>query len=104
MTRIAVVSIDGIHVDGHFGKADRFLIFDAKDKELIFLETRSSTPLSVDDPDHTFDAERFESVHRVIQDCQKVFVTQIGDTPASKLREQRIEPILFSGPISSIPL
>jgi predicted Fe-Mo cluster-binding NifX family protein len=104
VTRIAVVSNDGIHVDGHFGKADRFLIFDVKGTELDLVETRSSTPLSVNDPQHSFDAERFESVYQVIQDCQKVFVTQIGDKPASKLREQGIEPILYAGPISTIPL
>ncbi len=104
MTRIAVVSTDGIHVDGHFGKADRFLIFDIKETELAFVETRSSTPLSVNDPEHTFDAKRFESVYHVIQDCQKVFVTQIGDKPASKLRDQKTEPVLFSGPISNIPI
>lgn len=103
-TRIAVVSTDGVHVDGHFGKADRFLIFDVKDKALNLVETRPSTPLSVDDPGHTFDAERFESVYRMIHDCQKVFTTHIGDTPANKLRVPGIETILYSGPISSIPL
>lgn len=102
MTRIAVVSSDGVHVDGHFGKADRFFIYDLEDAGPKLVQTRPSTPLSVNDPNHSFDADRFEAVYRVLQDCQKVYVIQIGDIPGAKLREKGIEPVVFSGPIATI--
>ena len=34
--RIAAASTDGIHIDAHFGKAERFLIYDVGDKSWIW--------------------------------------------------------------------
>lgn len=100
--KIAVVSTDGIHVDDHFGKAKRFLIYEITDGRINLIETRESTPLSVGDPDHPFDAERFGNIVSVIGDCEKVLMTQIGETPAAKLKDAGIEPVIFSGSIKDI--
>lgn len=57
-SRIAVVSTDGKTVNDHFGRAERFLIYDIDDK-LTFVEERPAETYSVGDPEHPFDPERF---------------------------------------------
>ncbi len=99
--RIAVVSKDGINVDDHFGMAESFRIYDLNDG-LSFVEERVSEKLSVGDPDHPFDAEKFNRVYETIKDCNKVYVTKIGDGPAKRLRELGVEPVIYEGPIGEI--
>ena len=101
-TRIAVVSTDGANVNDHFGKAERFLIYDCDDK-MIFVEERPTETYSVGDLEHTFDPERFGLVSALLKDCSKIYVTQIGEVPASKLKELGIEPVIYEGPIEDIP-
>lgn len=101
ITRIAAVSTDGIHINEHFGKADRFLIYDQADK-LLWVEDRSAEPLSTGDPNHVFDPDKFNRVVKVLKDCSKVYVTKIGETPAAKLKAMGIEPVIFQGRIADI--
>lgn len=101
ITRIAAVSTDGIHINEHFGKAERFLIYELKD-QLSWVEDRTTEPLSTGDPNHSFDPEKFDRVASLLKDCDKVYVTQIGDTPAAKLKAMGIEPVVFQGSITEI--
>jgi nitrogen fixation protein NifX len=100
-TRIAVVSTDGISVDDHFGKANRFLIYDIDD-QLTKVEDRSAKTLSVQDPDHLFDPDKFGRIAALLKDCSKVYITRIGEIPAAKLKELGIEPVVYSGAIMDI--
>jgi nitrogen fixation protein NifX len=100
-TRIAAVSTDGLNVDDHFGKALRFLIYDF-DNRLTFVEERNAESLSAGDPAHAFDADKFDRILSVLKDCSKVYVTQIGETPAARLKESGIEPVIYSGAIAAI--
>lgn len=99
--RIAVVSTDGINVDDHFGKAHRFLIYDCND-DMTLVEERPTETLSVGDPNHSFDADKFGRVAALLQDCRKVYVTQIGAAPTAKLQEMGIEPVIYHGAITDI--
>ncbi len=99
--RIAIVSTDGANVNNHFGMAKRFLIYDCNDK-ITFVEERQTESLSVGDPDHSFDAEKFGRIASLLKDCSKIYVTQIGEVPASKLEELGIEPVIHEGPIANI--
>ncbi len=99
--RIAVVSTDGTNVNDHFGMAKRFLIYDCNDK-ITFVEERSTETYSVGDPNHPFDAEKFGRIAALLKDCSKIYVTQIGEVPASKLKELGIEPVIYEGPIANI--
>lgn len=100
--RIAVVSTDERHVNEHFGRAREFLIYDL-DGGLTFVEKRPTETLSVGDPNHPFDAEKFARVSGLLKDCSRVYTTRVGDKPAEKLKELGIEPVIFEGPISVIP-
>jgi predicted Fe-Mo cluster-binding NifX family protein len=102
-TRIAAVSTDGFTVDDHFGKAQRFLIYDLDDR-LTFVEERSAEPLSVGDPGHAFDADKFKRILSMLRDCSKVYVTQIGELPAARLKASGIEPVVYTGAIGAIRL
>lgn len=99
--RVAVVSTDGIHVNEHFGEAERFLIYDIGDPT-NFVEERATVPLSGGGLDHAFDADKFNRIAALLKDCSKVYVTQIGDKPASELASVKIEPVIYSGAISRI--
>jgi nitrogen fixation protein NifX len=102
--KIAVVTTDGINVDDHFGKAERFLVYESRDGRMIQVGERKTGPLSAGDPDHPFDPERFSKIVSSIADCKRVYVTKIGDIPAEKLRTQGIEPVIYQGPIRDIEL
>lgn len=99
--RIAVVSTDGLKVDDHFGKANRFLIYDLDD-QIAPVEERATETLSVGDPDHPFDPDKFGRIAALIKDCCKVYVTQVGEVPAAKLKALGIEPVIYSGAIADI--
>jgi nitrogen fixation protein NifX len=101
VTRIAAVSTDGLNVDEHFGKADRFLIYDLGDR-MTFVEDRPTKKLSVGDPGHPFDPDRFARIAALLKDCSKVYATQIGTVPAAKLNALGIEPVVYCGAITAI--
>ena len=100
--RIAVASTDGITVNEHFGKAERFLIYELSADSLEMIEERGIEPLSVGDPKHGFDKLKFTRIADQISDCKKVYVVKIGDKPAEELTNLGIEPVVFEGTISSI--
>lgn len=99
--RIAAVSTDGLHVNEHFGKATRFLIYDV-DEQMSWVEDRPTESLSEDDPNHPFDVDKFGRIASLLKDCSKVYVSRIGVTPAAKLKEMGIEPVVFQGAIGDI--
>jgi len=102
-TRIATVSTDGLNVDEHFGKADRFLVYDLGD-QMTLVEERPTAALSVGDPAHPFDPDKFGRIAALLKDCSKVYVTQIGTVPADKLKALGIEPVIYRGAIADIAM
>lgn len=99
--RIAAATTDGINVDEHFGKADKFSIYDVDDR-ISWVEDRPTETLSVGDPDHSFDAEKFKRIASLLKDCTKVYVAKIGEMPAAKLKEMGIQPVVFQGSIAKL--
>jgi len=102
--KVAIVTTDGINVDDHFGKAERFLIYESRDGLMEQIGERETVPLSVGNPDHPFDPERFSKIADSIADCERVYVTKIGDLPAEKLKARGIAPVMYQGPIRDIEL
>jgi nitrogen fixation protein NifX len=102
--KIAVVTTDGINVDDHFGKAERFLIYEFRDGRMVRIGERDTVPLSVGNPDHPFDPGKFSKIVNSIADCERVYATKIGDLPAEKLKAQGIEPVIYQGLIRDIKL
>jgi len=66
------------------------------------VEERATETLSVGDPDHLFDPDKFGRIAALIKDCCKIYVTQVGEVPAEKLKALGIEPVVYSGAIADI--
>ncbi|MFZ5758068.1 MAG: NifB/NifX family molybdenum-iron cluster-binding protein [Thermodesulfobacteriota bacterium] len=102
--KIAIVSTDGISVNDHFGRAKRFLIYEAGAAGLKKIEERAVVPLSTGDPSHGFDEERFAAVLAALAGCSRVYATRIGDRPCQELEKRGIIPVIHAGAIDAIPL
>jgi len=101
---IAVVSKDGVHVDDHFGRAERFLIYDIAAAKQTLLRVEDVEKLSENDPSHKFNQKLFTRLLQALDGCERVYCTKIGEKPAQELKEAGIEPIVYSGPIADITL
>lgn len=100
--QIAIASTDGETVNQHFGKADRFFIYDLAEKRLALLTVRSVTPLSTGDPNHAFDPERMAATVAAIKDCERVYCARIGERPQEELEKAGIAAVVGTGPIADI--
>jgi predicted Fe-Mo cluster-binding NifX family protein len=101
---IAVVSKDGMHVDDHFGQAERFLIYGIEGDKQTLLRVENVQKLSENDPDHAFNPDRFSPILDALDGCERVYCTKIGEKPAAELRKAGIHPVVYSGPIADINL
>ncbi len=99
---IAVASSDGRKVDTHFGKANRFLIYNKTSSGLELLGEQRVTPYSTGSMSHDFDQERFDQVYAAVKSCQRIYVCKIGDRPERELVKRGIEAIIYEGPILKI--
>jgi predicted Fe-Mo cluster-binding NifX family protein len=100
--QIAIVSSDGVNVNDHFGKAERFLIYEMAPQGLTLTGERKVNPLSTGDQSHQFDAARFNSVAEGLAGCQRVYCTRIGDRPRQELAKLGITAVIYEGAIAAI--
>lgn len=100
--KMAIVSTDGKNVDEHFGKADRFLIFETVGAGLMQIEERPVSPLSTGDKSHAFDEKRFDAVIAALEGCSQVYATRIGDRPREELAKRGITAVIYEGAIDAI--
>ncbi|MEQ1621011.1 MAG: nitrogen fixation protein NifX [Methylococcales bacterium] len=91
--RIAVASNDGLNVDGHFGAAQQFMIFQVSADEIRLIYVRDTdipAGLIVDDK-NLYRAE-------LIQDCQVLYIASVGGPAAAKIVKLGIHPIKLEAP------
>jgi hypothetical protein len=100
--QIAVASTDGENVDEHFGRADRFLVFDVKGGKQTLVGERQVTPLSTGDRDHSFDPARMSGVLDALRDCTRIYCARIGDRPRQELEKTGARAFVGTRPISTI--
>ena len=98
--RIAVVSTDKVRVNGRFGQADRFLIYEEKPSGLTLVDERPTEPMF----DDYFDCDMLDWVADIIRDCDRVYMARICDEPAHALSRRGIKPVVYEGPITEIAL
>ncbi len=102
--KIAVATTDGHTVNEHFGRANRFSIYNASPTEFDLIMEKHVEPYASGQKDHTFDEARFQEIARGLTGCEKVFITKIGKEPAEALKALGIEPVVYSGAIRDIDL
>ena len=89
--KIAVASTDGIVVNQHFGRADKFPIIEADDGGIYkFIEIRTVEPIC-SSREHD-DKKLLETLKR-IQDCRYLLVSKIGMVASAKAEQIGITPM-----------
>jgi len=85
--KIAFASTDQIHVDEHFGQAEKFYVWTVGPEEAKFsgvIEIKEETGDS---------ADRIEASSAALADCALVYVGQIGGPAAARLAAKKIQPL-----------
>lgn len=86
--KIAVASTDGQKVDCHFGKADRFFVYQIESDMVISEGAREVEPYcATGSQAHLADEGRIRPLIEALEDCATVYVARIGETPRRKLEE-----------------
>lgn len=124
---IAVTSSDGIHIDTHFGKAERFLVYEVGNHapQLVgeisadpycnwnstlqglspeqFTETVKAMQECADDrPSHSMMPEKLASIAKALGDCRVILTAMIGESPEAELQRLGIAVYSVKGPIKTI--
>jgi len=108
MKRIAVPSNDGVSIAGHFGRSDRFVIFDTDKGRIERTEIRANThtPSSHGECDGSQHGAGEHShshadILTLLQDCRVVLCRGMGWRAAESLKGRGIEPIVVGGAVSA---
>lgn len=99
---IAIASTDGESVNEHFGRADRFLIYEVTSGTKSLITARNVKPFSTGDKSHPFDPERMAETAAAVRDCKILYCAKIGDRPREELEKLGITVIIGSGAISEL--
>ncbi len=99
--KIAVTSTNGRDIDQHFGRAERFLIYDyaagtSQPVEIVTVEKYCSAA-----PHHDFDHTRFKAVVDLLTDCKALVTEMIGERPRLELEKTGIIPVIAAGAIAA---
>jgi nitrogen fixation protein NifX len=89
--RVAVASNTGDNLDGHFGSAPRFLVYQVGKDMIKLIDVR---PTLLADEAEDKNVARSE----LINDCQIVYVQSIGGPAAAKVIRANVHPIKFPQP------
>ena len=89
--KIAVASSDGIVVNQHFGRADKFLIFKIEnDGSFSIIETRAVKPVC--NYGNHDDGQLIENLQK-IKDCKYLLVSKIGKGASIQAEQLGITPM-----------
>ena len=100
--KIAIATTNGVDVNEHFGRAERFLICELNEDGPTMLEERKVTPFSDNDKGHSFNQDKFSRIALALSGCKRIYCSAIGDKPAEELRMIGITPKVASQPIGDI--
>jgi len=84
---VAFASTDGVYIDEHFGRAERFLIWDVSPDTAAFSGMVEVKSEGGDEED------RIEARASVLANCVLVYVLQIGGPAAARLVAKKIHPV-----------
>ena len=100
--QVAIVSTDGINVDDHFGRAERFLIYEINGKSQTLLSIKIVNPLTDNDPGHDFNPGKFDGITDKLTGCERMYCTRIGERPYAELKKLGIAAVIYEGQIEGI--
>lgn len=88
--KIAIASTDGININSHFGKAEKFQIFELypENNTYKFIEIRNvEKPLC---HNHSHEEIFFKEIIKLLSDIHAIFVEQIGVRAYIELKKNNI--------------
>ncbi len=88
--RFAVCSKTGKLIDQHFGHATKFYIFDYRENQITFVETRPIEQYCSGSREEKA-AGRIYKLIKTIEDCNCVICMRIGICPSNALKEKNID-------------
>jgi nitrogen fixation protein NifX len=100
--KIAFTSSDGIMVDTHFTKAEKFYIYEMKRGAVYFKGTRKTYSISDPEDNHSTDDEKLLKIYKTISDCRMLVTVSIGETQMKVLEKKGIAIDLVKGSINSV--
>lgn len=100
MTKIALASTDGIHINEHFGKAVFFRVYEIKDDNYSFLELRDA--IAACQHARTHSQSDFDRVIDLLSDCDAILVSRIGEGAAAYLISKGLRVFEVSGEINAV--
>lgn len=101
---IAVTSSDGTMVDTHFGKADRFLVYEAGRGAAPVLKYEVQAPryCGGTGPGHGLMAEKLAAIAAGLGECRVVVTAMIGDAPREEMDRLGVDVVTVTGQISEV--
>jgi len=84
--RVAVASITGEEVDGHFGSCPRYLVYQLSQDEFRLIDIRTT-----EEADNSDDKNAFRA--NLVKDCQVIYVQSVGGPAAAKIVRAGIYPM-----------
>lgn len=100
MSKIAVASSDGININEHFGRAIFFRIYEVKDGEYTFVESRDAVAACQHQRSHS--QTDFDRIIELLSDCDAIFVSKIGQGAAAYLISKGVRIFEAEGPIDAV--
>jgi predicted Fe-Mo cluster-binding NifX family protein len=100
--KIAFTSSDGIMVDTHFGKAEKFYIYEIKKGAVYFRGSRKTESYSTAEVTHVTDYDRLNKIFKTIDDCRILVTASIGETPMNHLQDKGMMIDVARGTINSV--
>ena len=93
---VAIASSDGIVVNSHFGKTDKFYIYEVCEDNISFIEIREVEHVC-NGGNH--DEDKLEKNMQRISDCKYLLVSRIGNGAVTVAESYDIEPYEIPGEI-----
>jgi len=96
--KVAFATIDGKHVDEHFGRAGMFAVYEITDKGSAFVEMRKfgdgmdKSVTDTKDMGPLHDSAVQAKIER-LADCKLIYLTEIGGPSAARLVKKGIMPM-----------
>ena len=97
--KVAVASSDGKIVNRHFGRADKFYIYEIANKTFSFIEERNTKAIC---NGGSHDEADFDSTIELLKDCKLVVVSQIGYAAEKYIAERGLMALEIPGFIDEV--
>ena len=103
MMLIAVTSSDGKHIDTHFGKAERFLVYETGTGDPVLRHEVLAPPYCGGaGPGHSLMPDKLAAIASTLGDCRVVVTAMIGDAPREEMERLGITVHCFEAPVAAV--